>query len=116
MEASVPFDSLRSDSLRLHPVPAVGEALLMHARILALDSATSGLDASTAFHVCAWICAYSRHTGATAVLVLQQPTVETFELFEDVILLAEVSSTTSPLDSATASDTVAPTVHCALKY
>lgn len=62
----------------------------MHARILALDSATSGLDASTAFHVCAWICAYSRHTGAAAVLVLQQPTVETFELFEDVILLAEV--------------------------
>jgi hypothetical protein len=61
----------------------------MHARILALDSITSGLDASTAHHVVRWICDFTRRTGASTIMVLQQPTVEVFRLFTDVLLMAE---------------------------
>lgn len=67
----------------------VGESLLMHSRVLALDNATSGLDASTAYKVCKWICKFTRETGAVTVMSLQQPTLETFALFSDVILLSE---------------------------
>jgi ABC-type multidrug transport system ATPase subunit/ABC-type multidrug transport system permease subunit len=67
----------------------IGETLLQNSRILALDLATSGLDAATAYKTCKWITNFAKHTGGIAIMSLQQPTVETFLLFSDALLLSE---------------------------
>lgn len=67
----------------------VGESLMMNSRIITLDSATSGLDAATAVQIIQHIVQYTHATQATTIAVLEQPTVEVFNSFDDVLLLSE---------------------------
>lgn len=67
----------------------VGEALLMGGRLLCLDSATSGLDASTALHLVRYVTQWAARTGGTCLMALQQPTPEIGACFDDLILLSE---------------------------
>ncbi|KDP32332.1 hypothetical protein JCGZ_13257 [Jatropha curcas] len=66
-----------------------GELLVGPARALFMDEISNGLDSSTTYQ----IIKYLRHStcalDATTVISLLQPAPETYELFDDVILLCE---------------------------
>lgn len=66
-----------------------GELLVGPARVLFMDEISNGLDSSTTYQ----IIKYLRHStcalDGTTVISLLQPAPETFELFDDVILLCE---------------------------
>ncbi|WCJ29721.1 ABC transporter G family member 32 [Euphorbia peplus] len=66
-----------------------GELLVGPARVLFMDEISNGLDSSTTYQ----IIKYLRHStcalDGTAVISLLQPAPETYELFDDVILLCE---------------------------
>jgi len=49
----------------------VGEALLSNARVLVLDEATNGLDASTAFEIVSFLREWARGVQGTVVMALQ---------------------------------------------
>jgi ABC-type multidrug transport system ATPase subunit len=49
----------------------IGEALLANARILALDEATNGLDASTAFEIVKFLREWASATSGTVIMALQ---------------------------------------------
>ncbi|XP_057873160.2 pleiotropic drug resistance protein 1 isoform X2 [Cryptomeria japonica] len=66
-----------------------GEILTGPAMVLLMDEITTGLDSSTASQVVKHIRQLVQTLDATAVLSLLQPTPETFELFDDIILLSE---------------------------
>lgn len=60
---------------------------MTNARALLLDDVTMGLDSAVAYHICDAIVQWSRLTRGSAVAVLNQPTPEIFELFDNVILM-----------------------------
>ncbi|WRX34653.1 ABC transporter-like [Theobroma cacao] len=66
-----------------------GELLVGPARVLFMDEISNGLDSSTTYQ----IIRYLRHStcalDGTTVISLLQPAPETYELFDDVILLCE---------------------------
>ncbi|KAL4029284.1 ABC transporter G family member 32 [Cucumis melo var. makuwa] len=66
-----------------------GELLIGPARVLFMDEISTGLDSSTTYQ----IIKYLRHStcalDSTTVVSLLQPAPETYELFDDVILLCE---------------------------
>ncbi|ERM97050.1 hypothetical protein AMTRI_Chr05g64100 [Amborella trichopoda] len=66
-----------------------GELLVGPARVLFMDEISTGLDSSTTYQ----IIRYLRHSvhalDGTTVISLLQPAPETYELFDDVILLSE---------------------------
>ncbi|XP_061993147.1 ABC transporter G family member 32 [Rosa rugosa] len=66
-----------------------GELLVGPARVLFMDEISTGLDSSTTYQ----IIKYLRHStcalDSTTVISLLQPAPETYELFDDVILLCE---------------------------
>ncbi|XP_065851098.1 ABC transporter G family member 32 isoform X2 [Euphorbia lathyris] len=66
-----------------------GELLVGPARVLFMDEISNGLDSSTTHQ----IIKYLRHStcalDGTAIISLLQPAPETYELFDDVILLCE---------------------------
>lgn len=58
-------------------------------KALLMDEITNGLDSSTAFQIVSCIQQLVHITDATALITLLQPAPETFDLFDDVILMAE---------------------------
>ncbi|XP_022882360.1 ABC transporter G family member 32-like isoform X1 [Olea europaea var. sylvestris] len=66
-----------------------GELLVGPSRVLLMDEISTGLDSSTTYQ----IVKYLRHStcalGGTTVISLLQPAPETYELFDDIILLSE---------------------------
>lgn len=66
-----------------------GELLIGPARVLFMDEISNGLDSSTTYQ----IIKYLRHStcalDGTTIISLLQPAPETYELFDDVILLCE---------------------------
>ncbi|KAF8400729.1 hypothetical protein HHK36_014029 [Tetracentron sinense] len=66
-----------------------GELLVGAARVLFMDEISTGLDSSTTYQ----IVKYLRHStcalDGTTVISLLQPAPETYELFDDIILLCE---------------------------
>lgn len=57
--------------------------------VLFMDNISTGLDSSTTFHIVNCIRQSIHIFGKSALISLLQPAPETFELFDDVILLAE---------------------------
>eukprot|EP00891_Asterochloris_glomerata_P006227 jgi/Astpho2/6227/Aster-03635 len=66
-----------------------GENVVGPTRTLLMDEITTGLDASTAFLVCRCIKNLVRLRECTVVISLLQPPPETYDLFDDIMLLAE---------------------------
>lgn len=58
-------------------------------RVLFMDEISNGLDSSTTFQIVSCLQQLVHITEATALVSLLQPAPETFELFDDVILMAE---------------------------
>ncbi|XP_015898189.3 ABC transporter G family member 32 [Ziziphus jujuba] len=66
-----------------------GELLVGPARVLFMDEISNGLDSSTTYQIIRYLKHSTRALDATTVISLLQPAPETFELFDDVILLSE---------------------------
>ncbi|KAB1202044.1 Pleiotropic drug resistance protein 3 [Morella rubra] len=66
-----------------------GEIIVGPTRALFMDEITNGLDSSTAFQVVACLQQFVHITDATILVSLLQPAPETFDLFDDLILMAE---------------------------
>jgi len=59
------------------------------AQALFMDEISTGLDSSTTFQICKFVRQMVHILDATVVVSLLQPAPETFELFDDIILLSE---------------------------
>ncbi|XP_039067178.1 pleiotropic drug resistance protein 3-like [Hibiscus syriacus] len=66
-----------------------GEMIVGPTKALFMDEISNGLDSSTSFQVVSCLQHLVHHTDATALISLLQPAPEIFELFDDVILMAE---------------------------
>ncbi|TYG75927.1 hypothetical protein ES288_D03G072100v1 [Gossypium darwinii] len=66
-----------------------GEMIVGPAKALFMDEISNGLDSSTTFQIVSCLQHLVHITDATALISLLQPAPETFDLFDDVILLAE---------------------------
>ncbi|KAM1283092.1 hypothetical protein ACFX13_026834 [Malus domestica] len=65
------------------------ELLVGPARVLFMDEISTGLDSSTTYQIIKYLRHSTRALDATTVISLLQPAPETYELFDDVILLCE---------------------------
>ncbi|MBA0732637.1 hypothetical protein Gogos_016713, partial [Gossypium gossypioides] len=66
-----------------------GEMMVGPIKSLFMDEISTGLDSSTTFQIVTCLQQLAHITGATILISLLQPTPETFELFDDIILMAE---------------------------
>ncbi|XP_042510326.1 pleiotropic drug resistance protein 1-like [Macadamia integrifolia] len=66
-----------------------GEMLVGQARALFMDEISNGLDSSTTFQIVKSLRNYNQILSGTCIISLLQPAPETFELFDDIILLAD---------------------------
>lgn len=66
-----------------------GELLIGPARVLFMDEISTGLDSATTYQIIKYLRHSTRALDATTVISLLQPAPETYELFDDVILLCE---------------------------
>ncbi|XP_074276933.1 ABC transporter G family member 39-like isoform X2 [Silene latifolia] len=67
----------------------IGEMLVGPAIFFLMDGISTGLDSSTTFKICKYISEMVHILDMTTVISLLQPTPETYELFDDIILLSE---------------------------
>ncbi|KAK0607563.1 hypothetical protein LWI29_016774 [Acer saccharum] len=66
-----------------------GELIVGPRKALFMDEISNGLDTSTTFQIVSCLKHFVHITNATALISLLQPAPETFDLFDDVILMAE---------------------------
>ncbi|GLT60907.1 hypothetical protein SLA2020_336470 [Shorea laevis] len=67
----------------------LGEMLVGPARALFMDEISTGLDSSTTFQIVNSLGQAIHILGGTALISLLQPAPETFDLFDDIILLSD---------------------------
>ncbi|XP_031274859.1 pleiotropic drug resistance protein 3-like [Pistacia vera] len=66
-----------------------GEMIVGPTKVLLMDEISKGLDSSTAYQIVACLEQMVHIIDTTALISLLQPALETFELFDDIILMAE---------------------------
>ncbi|KAF5202221.1 Abc transporter g family member, partial [Thalictrum thalictroides] len=66
-----------------------GEMIVGPTKALFMDEISNGLDSSTTFQVVSCIQQMVHITDATALIALLQPAPETYDLFDDIILMGE---------------------------
>ncbi|XP_050940090.1 pleiotropic drug resistance protein 2-like isoform X3 [Cucumis melo] len=66
-----------------------GEMLVGPAKAFFMDEISTGLDSSTTFQICKFMRQMVHIMDVTMVISLLQPAPETFNLFDDIILLSE---------------------------
>ncbi|KAJ0958836.1 putative iron-chelate-transporting ATPase [Helianthus annuus] len=66
-----------------------GELLVGPSRVLFMDEISTGLDSSTTYQIINYLKHSTRALDGTTVVSLLQPDPQTFELFDDLILLCE---------------------------
>ncbi|THU63952.1 hypothetical protein C4D60_Mb01t21280 [Musa balbisiana] len=66
-----------------------GEMIVGPTTTLFMDEISSGLDSSTTFQIVTCLQQFAHITESTVVVSLLQPAPETYELFDDIILMAE---------------------------
>ncbi|KAF3779754.1 ABC transporter G family member 45 [Nymphaea thermarum] len=66
-----------------------GEMLVGPARAFFMDEISNGLDSSTTYKIVGFLGEMAHLMDTTVVVTLLQPSPETFELFDDIILLGE---------------------------
>ncbi|KAD5803016.1 hypothetical protein E3N88_14376 [Mikania micrantha] len=66
-----------------------GELLMGPSRVLFMDEISTGLDSSTTYQIINYLKHSTRALDGTTVISLLQPDPQTFELFDDLILLCE---------------------------
>ncbi|XP_058074655.1 ABC transporter G family member 31-like [Magnolia sinica] len=68
---------------------STGELLVGPARVLFMDEISNGLDSSTTHQIIKYLRHLTHALDGTTVISLLQPAPETYELFDDIILLCE---------------------------
>ena len=58
-------------------------------KVLLMGEISTGLDSSTTFQICRYMRQMVHISDVTIVVSLLQPAPETFELFDDIIILSE---------------------------
>ncbi|CAH1430816.1 unnamed protein product [Lactuca virosa] len=66
-----------------------GEMLVGPAKVFFMDEISTGLDSSTTYQIVTYMKQMVHIMDVTMIVSLLQPTPETFELFDDIILLSE---------------------------
>ena len=66
-----------------------GEMIVGPTNTLFMDEISTGLDSSTTFQIVTCLQQLAHITEATVLVALLQPAPETFDLFDDIILMAE---------------------------
>ncbi|KAK2986390.1 hypothetical protein RJ640_008801, partial [Escallonia rubra] len=66
-----------------------GEMIVGPTKALFMDEISSGLDSSTTYQIIACLQQLAHITDATVLVSLLQPAPESFDLFDDIILMAE---------------------------
>ncbi|GMH15940.1 hypothetical protein Nepgr_017781 [Nepenthes gracilis] len=66
-----------------------GEMLVGPAKVLLMDEISTGLDSSTTFQIVNSLRQYVHILNGTALISLLQPAPETYNLFDDIILLSD---------------------------
>lgn len=66
-----------------------GEIIVGPIRALLMDEISNGLDSSTTFQIVSCLQHLVHITDASALISLLQPAPETFDLFDDIVLMAE---------------------------
>ncbi|KAH7833611.1 hypothetical protein Vadar_008066 [Vaccinium darrowii] len=66
-----------------------GEMIIGPAKVLLMDEISTGLDSSSTRQVVTCLQQWTHITGSTTMLSLLQPAPEIFDLFDDIILMAE---------------------------
>ncbi|CAH1425585.1 unnamed protein product [Lactuca virosa] len=66
-----------------------GEMIVGPSKVLLMDEISTGLDTSTTFHIVNSLRQYIQIFEGTAVISLLQPAPETYNLFDDIILLSD---------------------------
>ncbi|KAH7834972.1 hypothetical protein Vadar_021552 [Vaccinium darrowii] len=66
-----------------------GEMIIGPTKALFMDEISNGLDSSTTYQVVSCLQQLAHITDATILVALLQPAPETFDLFDDIILMAE---------------------------
>ncbi|KAJ0790822.1 putative ABC-type sulfate transporter [Helianthus annuus] len=66
-----------------------GEMLVGPAKVFFMDEISTGLDSSTTYQIVKYMKEMVHIMDATMMIALLQPAPETFELFDDIILLSE---------------------------
>ncbi|KAK2970230.1 hypothetical protein RJ640_021666 [Escallonia rubra] len=66
-----------------------GEIIIGPAKVLLMDEISTGLDSSTTFQIVTCLQQWTHITGSTTVVSLLQPAPETFNLFDEIIMMAE---------------------------
>ncbi|KAH9331544.1 hypothetical protein KI387_003652, partial [Taxus chinensis] len=67
----------------------IGEMIVSPIKTLFMDEISNGLDSSTTFRITKFLQQFSHIMQATILVSLLQPAPETFDLFDDIILMAE---------------------------
>ena len=73
----------------IYTLLVTGEMLVSPAKVLLMDEISNGLDSSTTFQIVNSLRQLVQILGRTAVISLLQPAPETYDLFDDIILLSE---------------------------
>ncbi|KAG0587732.1 hypothetical protein KC19_2G187600 [Ceratodon purpureus] len=66
-----------------------GEMIVGPMKVLFMDEISTGLDSSTTFNIVKSLRRFTHELSATVLISLLQPAPETFNLFDDVLLLSE---------------------------
>ncbi|CAL5339358.1 unnamed protein product [Camellia sinensis] len=66
-----------------------GELLVGPSRVLFMDEISTGLDSSTTYQIVKYLRHSTRALDGTTIISLLQPAPETYELFDDIILMCE---------------------------
>lgn len=66
-----------------------GELLIGPSRVLFMDEISTGLDSSTTYQIIKYLRHSTHAFDGTTLISLLQPTPETYELFDDIILICE---------------------------
>ena len=66
-----------------------GEMIIGPTKALFMDEISTGLDNSTTFQIVTYLQQLTHITKSTILVSLLQPASETFDLFDDIILMAE---------------------------
>lgn len=66
-----------------------GEMIVGPTKALFMDEISTGLDSSTTYQIVKCLSQFCHVMDATIIMSLLQPAPETFELFDDIVLLSE---------------------------
>ena len=69
--------------------PLTAEMIVGPTKALFMDEITNGLDSSTAFQIVKSLQQLAHITDATVLVSLLQPAPESYDLFDDIVLMAE---------------------------